>query len=244
MKKQLSISLLLFLSLTLIAKEENSNEDLFSKGVQWQRQGKFEKALEVYWQIEKRKIRSDNLFYNMGNCYYRLNQWGAARAYYEKTLKINPLHCDAEANLKLTLKKIMPFNSQETNNGRNPFKMLTRYQWLVLTTILVIVFSLCFISFKFSSLLLFRRVILTVLFFLGLSIIISTAGYFSFRFATKEAIVIKDLEASESPVEQGHLLKKLNAGEKVYIIEKLDEWTKVKQRENIFWVKSGGIIEI
>jgi len=244
MKKQLFISLLLFISLTLIAKEENSNKDLFSKGVQWQRQGKFEKALEVYWQIEKNKIRSDNLFYNMGNCYYRLNQWGAARAYYEKTLKINPLHYDAEANLKLTLKKIMPFNSQETNNGRNPFKILTRYQWLALTTVLVMIFSICFISFKFSSILFLRKIMLTTLFIMGLSIMISTAGYFSFWFAPKEAIVIKDLEANESPLEDGHLLKKLNAGDKIYIVEKLDKWTKVKQGKNVFWVKSSGIIEI
>ncbi len=48
---------------------------------------------------------NDEIFYNLGNCYYRMGEMPRAILNYQKALKVNPQHADAQANLMLCLKQ-------------------------------------------------------------------------------------------------------------------------------------------
>ncbi|MBD3224478.1 MAG: hypothetical protein GF313_07100 [Caldithrix sp.] len=61
-----------------------SIEQLFEKGnIQYQ-EGQYTQALEYYQKISERGYESGPLYFNMGNCYYKLNDLGHARLYYER----------------------------------------------------------------------------------------------------------------------------------------------------------------
>ncbi|MBT3393280.1 MAG: SH3 domain-containing protein [Elusimicrobiaceae bacterium] len=71
------------------------------------RQGNFKKALEFY-KITERDASSKNIedpyvYYNIGNCYFKLDELGYATYYYYKAYKILPRDKDIRENLQLAL---------------------------------------------------------------------------------------------------------------------------------------------
>ena len=59
----------------------------------------FNKALELYLQAAQQEGTSSELFYNIGNTYYRLDKRGEAILYYERALLLDPSNGDARNNL-------------------------------------------------------------------------------------------------------------------------------------------------
>lgn len=64
----------------------------------------YQEALSIYQNILEGGLHSTSLYFNMGNCYYRMEQWGRAIAYYEKAKRLSPSDSDIDFNLKLALK--------------------------------------------------------------------------------------------------------------------------------------------
>jgi len=65
----------------------------------------YQEAKEKYLQLLQADVISDEVHYNLGNCYFKTNQIPLAILHYEKALKINPSHQDAAFNLKLANQK-------------------------------------------------------------------------------------------------------------------------------------------
>lgn len=59
----------------------------------------FAEATGLYQRIAAEEGTSSNLFYNLGNCYYRQGKPGMAILYYERALRLDPSNADARANL-------------------------------------------------------------------------------------------------------------------------------------------------
>lgn len=79
----------------------------------------YKKAVEMY-QRASIDGASSNLYYNMGNAYYRLNDRANAILYYEKALKIDPSNGDARYNLNFVREKAQLAD----DNGANFFSTL------------------------------------------------------------------------------------------------------------------------
>ncbi len=69
-------------------------------------QDNFAKATELYLKIAAEEGTSANLYYNIGNCYYRQGKPGMAILYYERALRLDPSDKDARANLEFVNTKI------------------------------------------------------------------------------------------------------------------------------------------
>ena len=61
--------------------------------------GEFSRALEIYHALESTG-QSPELYYNIGNAYFKSEQLAPAILYYEKALKLNPADEDIRHNLK------------------------------------------------------------------------------------------------------------------------------------------------
>ncbi len=66
----------------------------------------FAKATELYLEIASSEGTSSDLYYNLGNSYYRQGKLGKAILYYEKALRLDPFNKDARANLEFVNTKI------------------------------------------------------------------------------------------------------------------------------------------
>lgn len=244
MKKYLFIAIVFFSFIALKATEIKDFQSIFQEANQLQQNNQLEKALQLYLEIETSNIQSEALFYNMGNCYYHLEKWGYARAYFEKALKLDPTDQDVVINLNLTLKKIEGSDFQSLNPFYNPVNLFTQYQWLLWIMVCTLIVVLLVISFRFIS---SKKVKMIALIFSVLSSLCLTfalIGYFSYFFDEKEAILIKDSEAYSNPIEKSESLKMITSGEKIVILEKINDWTQIQEGKNIFWIKSDTIIEL
>lgn len=69
---------------------------------------KYKEALEEFSKIdpEKTNLPRGDFYYNLGNSFFRLNQFGKALENYKKSLIANPVDMAAKKNYELTLKKL------------------------------------------------------------------------------------------------------------------------------------------
>jgi len=95
-KKLYILLLIVLLSSSLLAEEY----DLTAANRAYQNQN-YEKAAEEYLKTVDQGVMNFQLFYNLGNTYFKLNNLGYARLYYEKAAKFDPLDRDLRENLAM-----------------------------------------------------------------------------------------------------------------------------------------------
>lgn len=96
------IALLAFASvISSVRGEPDVSGTLFQEGNRAFSTGKFKDAVANYESLVKSGAWSSNLFYNLGNAYYRDHDFGRAILNYERALRIDPRHPEAQANLQL-----------------------------------------------------------------------------------------------------------------------------------------------
>ncbi len=77
--------------------------DLIPQAESFYREGKYAQALSAYEQALKNAPNDPYLYYNIGNCYFKMGSKGLATAYYYRAFKLNPQHSDIRHNLSLAL---------------------------------------------------------------------------------------------------------------------------------------------
>lgn len=97
MKRLLLLGGWLVLSLPVFAQATlQTGEELF-------RQGKFSAALNAYEQLLKNHPKDPFVYYNIGNCYFKMGSTGLAAANYFRAFKLAPRDADIRHNLALAL---------------------------------------------------------------------------------------------------------------------------------------------
>ena len=75
----------------------------------------YRNAIDLYHRsIEEEGVSSD-IYYNLGNAYYRNDNNGKAILYYERALRLDPSHSDARTNLEYVKSKIADKPEDDTN---------------------------------------------------------------------------------------------------------------------------------
>ena len=111
MKKHIT-AVLLFISLAISAfsADLQEAEDLY-------RQGRFAAALAMYEELLQTYPKDPHLYYNIGNCYFKMGTTGLAAANYYRAFQLAPRDKDIRHNLALTLnnsgEKLVPAGMPE-----------------------------------------------------------------------------------------------------------------------------------
>lgn len=96
---------LLYLLLLGSLFSQQSLDSLFKAGNQYYESGDYEKALSIYSHLSE-TVNQVDVFYNMGNAYYRLGNLGESIWAWEKGQKISPRHKDIIYNLTIANSKV------------------------------------------------------------------------------------------------------------------------------------------
>ena len=80
-------------------------QDAWQEGNVAYQQGNYAAAIEGYEQLRQEGVCSADLYYNLGNAYYRTNQIGLAILNYERSLLLSPGNRDARENLAIAQDK-------------------------------------------------------------------------------------------------------------------------------------------
>jgi tetratricopeptide (TPR) repeat protein len=78
-----------------------ADENMFARANQAYDEARFQEAADAYETLVQSGQWNANLFYDLGNAYYRLGNFGKAILNYERALALDPRHPEADANLRL-----------------------------------------------------------------------------------------------------------------------------------------------
>lgn len=231
-KKLLYLFIGLF-SMTLIGQ----NEPLFEKGKELYKAENFQEAINNWSQIVDNGEHSADLYYNLGNAHYKLNNVGPSIYYYEKALMLEPNDSDVKNNLAFaknaTIDVIEPLPKTffakwyESLSG-----VLTYDGWALLAVLFAMLFVLLFLGYYFSfsekrKRLLFTSSIASVILLLGsLAIAFMT---FNDCEADKPAIIFAEsTEIRSEPNMGSETAFTLHEGTKVQVIADDGDWLRIQ----------------
>lgn len=88
-------------ALSTMSANAAPNDARFEKANSEYAAGNFKEAISDYNTLVQSGEWSANLFYNLGNAYYRTGDYGRAILNYERALRIDRQHPEAQANLRI-----------------------------------------------------------------------------------------------------------------------------------------------
>ena len=201
-------------------------------------ESKYEKSIELYYQILDSGFHSAELYFNLGNSFYKLNDIANSILFYEKSLKLNSNDKDAINNLKMVNNAIIDditkipesFIESQLNKISN---VLSFSAWSYMSIILSFLFLVLFVLYFFSNEPNFKRASFTFLFVLfiliGTTLKISFHAY-EINYVEQYAIIFSTkTEIKAEPNERSENLLNLHLGTKVKIIDSFnEEWVKIE----------------
>ena len=229
------ITFVLFInSLNLKAQ---SNNELFEQGNSAYNEGNYEKAVTLYEQILNLDQHSAALYFNLGNCYYRLNQVAESIYYFEKAKQLSP--SDKDININSTFAKNMTIDaiellpeSQLEQLQKGIFNIFSFSIWVKLTIILIWFSITLFLGYIFSKSAQHKRIFffcsLIILFFFIGSLLISFSIDQREKNLDYAILFSKKIDTWSEPNQKGDLLFTLHEGTKVQLIDELAEWKKIR----------------
>ncbi|MCD4817840.1 MAG: tetratricopeptide repeat protein [Candidatus Cloacimonetes bacterium] len=149
MKKIIITLLIIFAISSIFANKQIDN--INNDAIKEYQNKDFTKALELFLQIENESIVNADLYYNIGNCYFRQNEIGRAILYFKRSLKFDQDHQQAQKNLDYALAMTKDKQLSETDDFITSIwnKTLKILNLNILAIIVLIIFMLIVIMINF-----------------------------------------------------------------------------------------------
>lgn len=242
-----------FVFISFFAKADQSGIMLDSANAAYSK-GDYSKAIELYEGIANKGLESSELYFNIGNAYFKSNNIALAILYYERAKKLNPSDEDITVNLKLANQKV------EDKIEAAPQLFLTQWKngivdlmsekaWSIFCIILLAIALILFSIFITSG----NRSFKQAGFFGGMVLIISAfvtlfiaqQKYTQTKYNSDAIITSASVTVMGSPSEKGTKLFILHEGIKVNVTQENDGWSEIKiANGNVGWVKGKDVTAI
>ena len=244
---------IMFVLVTNLSFSQNS-ENYFKAGNDFYNNGQFEKALDSYFKVLNENYHSAELYFNIGNTYYKLDSIAHSIFYFEKAKKMSSMDRDIlnnlgyAENMKIDLIEKLPM-SQIENFQIYLFNIFSSNQLGYIIILLLWFFCILFTLYYFIRNSRLKKILFLIssLFFLltALTFILGTQKS-TYDSSLIEAIVFeKQISVNDEPNDRAEVLFNLHEGTKVNILEKLENWLKIKLENGAEgWIKSKGIKQI
>ncbi|NJM79346.1 MAG: tetratricopeptide repeat protein [Flavobacterium sp.] len=234
---------------------QNNAKKQFDDANELYRKEKYTEAIQKYESIvTKDKLESAELYFNLGNCYYKLGKIAPSIYNFEKALLLNPNDEAIETNLHFAQKmaiddiKVVP----EVGFSNFIYKIIAVYSyntWAWIAVSFSIFFLLFFIGYYFSSRTITKRIFFVGMFVLLAFIIISVVFAFlekRFEKTIRPAIVFEEVvNVKSEPRTASENTFILHEGTKVYVKETLDNWKRIQLTDKTEgWIKKEAIKEL
>lgn len=241
--KNLFYILALFLSTGVIAQ----NNTLFEQGNTFYNDGNYTQAIEKYQAILDSGKHSAELYFNLGNAYYKLNNIAPSIYYYEKALQLAPNDKDILNNIAFARNMTIDVVDTIPEIGFSKFvntmtTMLSFDAWSFISVGFVILFVILFLSYYFSYTSAKKRIAFVVstvsIVFACTSVAFAYRNY-NLKKNDKPAIVFaKESQIKSEPNLRSTEAFKLHEGTKVQILDTVNNWKRIKLADG----KTGWIV--
>ena len=216
--------------------------------------GDYTASAKLYEKIIASEGTAPEIYFNLGNTYFKLNEVGRSILNYERALRLDPMNDDAHFNMELAQQKVVDNIVQSPTFflGRwleNLIKIMSSNQWVFIGLALFIsclIFSFIFIfgaTYKLRKTSFYLSLFLLVISLL--SVIFSGIRKEKMINHSEAVVMVGVVTAKSSPDKSGTNLFQLHEGTKVSIKSVLGNWTEIKLGNgSIGWVEQQFIEKI
>ncbi|RLD35637.1 MAG: hypothetical protein DRI73_02205 [Bacteroidetes bacterium] len=248
------ILLLVILFYPVFASFGQEVDDSLQQGNQYYTEEKYEDAIRLYEWILNEGFVAPELYYNLGNAYFKSHKMTFALLNYERAKLLDPGNEDIDYNLELARSFVIDktetvpefFLTQWHNSMVN---MFSGDVWAVISMVsfvfLLLVLSVYLYTRKYS--------VKKLSFWIGVLLLYITVSSFVFALNDRQRVLhpgtalvsASSVTVESSPDESGTDLFLIHEGTKVLIKERIGDWTRIRLSDGkTGWVPSGSIIEI
>ncbi len=212
-------------------------DSLIKTGNESYAKGLYYYAIDVYEQVVDSGYEAPELYYNLGNAYYKVNNIPMAILNYERAKILDPYDDDIKHNLALAnahvIDKIdiIPEFFMK-NRVRNIVNIASSDKWAIISISTFILFLLLFLIYLFSA----RVGIKKISFWCAILILFISVSSFYSALKRKQFLTLKNaaiiisptVTAKSSPAESGVDLFIIHEGTKVIIEDSIDVWNRIR----------------
>ena len=240
----------LILFITEIFFAQNS----FEKGNALYQKGEYEQAIIQYESVLANQQHSSELYFNLGNCYYKLNMVAPSIYNYEKALLLNADDFEITNNLefaqKLQIDEIKVLPKVGFSKLILDFTSLLHYNtWAWISVGLSTLFLLFFVGYYFSQFSVNKRV-----FFIGMIVVLvlllattTTAILAKNNYDNEKPAIVfaESIEVKSEPQKASTTAFMLHEGTKVFVLESMSNWKKIQLTDGVEgWIDKNVIKEV
>jgi tetratricopeptide (TPR) repeat protein len=218
--------------------------ELYKTASQLYKAGQFDQAAADYEKIIGQGYKTAEVYYNLGNCYYKLNTLNKAIVNYERALKLAPQDEDIQHNLAVAntkvVDKIIPVPTLAILNAWDGFVSIKSSNGWALLAVGFIWLSLLFfaiylfvgirrVSFALGSLFLIASLV-----FIGLAVKQSSKE----QQADTAILMVSNSFVKSAPDANGNDQFMLHEGVKFQILDRVGEWSKIRLADGkVGWIE-------
>ena len=240
----------IFFIIFLVFTSNQVIDDLFQKSNDYYTNGDYQNAVNGYLDVLDSGFESAELYFNLGNSFYKLNNIPDSNFYYEKAKSISPNDDDIltnlifAKNLRIDKIEILPITPIQ-NLKLSILNLFSEKGWSISLISLIWFMSFAFIFYIISKDSKFKRLYFTIS--IVLVILSSLTLFINFEkkklSEIKYAIVYdKEIEVWSEPNNISELKFLLHEGTKVKQLDVIEDWVNI-QLENgtLGWIQSSSL---
>ena len=197
----------------------------FAKANQEFAGGDFDGAIRDYEELVRSGQDVPNLFYDLGNAYFRKKDFGHAILNYERALALDPRHPEAQANLRVTRDEARALELVPTKSERL-LATATQNEYAIAAAIAFWVFAFCAVALAFD-----RRRRRTLIAFSMVSLLVLATGVVGAwqtengkRGAGLAVITTENADARLATADTANRVLTLPAGSEVQVLSHRGDW--------------------
>ena len=223
---KLSLILVFLISFNLYG-----NDSLFVSANSNYASQEYNAAIKKYNLILSSNLESPELYYNLANSFFKINEIHQAIYYYEKALKIKPDFDDAKENLEICNLQLIDKIEEIpelmiTSLYNNIINFLSLKNWIYLTLIFIWV---SLIIFSYNSFVKKNKKSVLYLVIFSFCLFFITTKKHNQNINIKEAIIYSSvINVMSAPSEQSTNLFSLHIGTKVKIEDQIENWVNIR----------------
>jgi len=212
-------------------------QSVFKKANEQYQAESYKEAVMSYEHVLEQGFTSAEVYFNLGNAYYKTNRLANAIYAYEKALLLDPLHKDAQVNLNYANARIVdsiktiPMSAFEKFNN-TILAMFSYNGWAKIAVTFSLLAGLLWLFFFFSTqpgikkLYFTLGVTFTIVCFVSLGI--AYQQYFRVQNTVYAIVFSEEVSVKEAPRDSALEVFSLHEGTKLKVLDEVGDWRKVK----------------
>ena len=219
----------------------SQNDEKFSDANTLYNNGKYAEAIDKYESILESKQHSAELYFNLGNANYKLNNIAPSIYYYEKALQLQPNDKDIQNNLAFAQNMTIDAIDKVPVVGfsriiNNVVNICNTDTWAIIAIAGVFLFVIIFLAYHFSHTTTKKRIAFVTsviaLFIACFSVAMAFQKYSLNKKYNPAIVFSQESRVKTDPSATSEEVFRLHEGTKVQVIETYDDWKKIKISDN------------